>query len=99
MITVRKEWQCKMGDMANMINLLQEYKESFDPSPACRIYKNVSGYMHHFVIEDDYESMGDYEVKWNERVSTPEFQQWLTKWNDLTVDGTFTFTFLRNLAE
>lgn len=98
MITVRKEWQCKMGNVDNMTNLLRAYKETFDPSPACRIYRNASGNMHHFVIEDDYESMGDYEVKWAERHDSPAFQVWLEKWNAYTLSGTFEFNFLRSLA-
>ena len=98
MITVRKEWQAKLGNVDDMRNLLQEYKETFDRSPACRIYQNASGILTHFVIEDDYESMGDYKTKWAERRGTPEFQKWVKRWRDLTLDGTFELNFLRSLA-
>ena len=99
MITVRKEWQCPMGKQDRMRELLKEYKQMFDTSPSCRIYSSASGTLLHFVIEDDYESLGDYEVKWGERTSTPEFQTWVAEWRTLMLDGTFQFNFFTNLAE
>ena len=89
MITVRKELTCPIADQAKAKAVVNEYKQLFDPSPSCRIYLNASGNVHHFYIDDDYESLADYEVRWPERTATPEFQTWLKKWFALTVDGSY----------
>ena len=55
MITVRKEFVYKLADMQKAREITKEYKETFDPSPSCRIYQNSSGIIHRIIIEDDYE--------------------------------------------
>lgn len=97
MITVRKEFTCPIAEQAQAKAVTKEYKELFDPSPSCRIYLNASGNVHHFYIDDDYESLADYEVKWAERTATPEFQSWLKKWFAIAIDGSFEVNVLRSI--
>jgi hypothetical protein len=95
MIVVTHEFTCPIGEHAKAEAVTKEYKELFDPSPSCRIYTSVGGRALRFFIEDDFENLGDYEVKWAERSSTPEFQTWLKKWFEIAIDGSFEVNFRR----
>ena len=94
MITVIHEFTCPMGAQKKAEALAKAYKELFDPSPSCRISMNLSGNAHRVFMEDDFETMADYEAKWAERAATPEFQTWITKWFEVAV-GSFEINFRR----
>lgn len=93
MITVIHEFTCPMGEQKKAAAVTKEYKDLFDPSPSCRVSRNASGNVHRMFIEDDFETMADYEVKWAERTATPEFQTWLKKWLEIAIDGSFEVNF------
>ncbi len=95
MITVTHAFTCPIGEHKKAQAVTKEYKALFDPSPACRIYESVGGKANRFFIEDDFESLGDYEAKWAERTATPEFQTWIKKWFEVAIDGSFEVTFRR----
>ena len=95
MITVRKTFTCPTGEYEQAAAVTKEYKALFDSSPTCRIYRNASGQGFQLHIEDDFESLADYEVKWAERTATPEFQTWIKKWYAIAIDGSFEINILR----
>ena len=98
MIIATKEFTFPMGENKKAQALAKEYKELFDPSPSCRISANASGNVHRVFVEDDYESLADYEVKWPERTATPEFKAWIKKWFEVAIDGSFEVNF-RHIIE
>ncbi len=61
------------------------------------IYISSGGKANRFYIEDDFDSLADYEVKWAERAATPEFQVWIKKWFEVVVDGSFETNFRRSI--
>ena len=94
MITVIHEFTCPIAENDKAKAVTKEYKELFDRSPSCRIFSAGSGKANRIYIEDDFESLSDYEVKWTEREGTPEFQTWVKKWKEVAIDGSFEINFL-----
>lgn len=95
MITVSHDFTCPVGQQKQAMAVVSEYRQLFDPSPSCRVFVNASGNVNRFFIEDDFDSLADYEVKWAERTATPEFQAWIEKWVEVTIDGSFEVNFRR----
>jgi hypothetical protein len=95
LITVSHDFVCPMGEHEKAQAVTKEYKELFDPSPACRISMSAAGNGHRIYIEDDFDSLADYEVKWAARTATPEFQTWIKKWFEVAIDGSFEINFRR----
>ena len=52
----------------------------------------ASGIIHRIYIEDDFDDLADYEIKWVEREATPEFQTW-KKWFEIVIGGSYEVNF------
>ena len=66
MITVSHNFICPIEERKKAMAVAKEYKELFDPSPSCLVSVNASGNANRIYLEDDFDSLADYEVKWAE---------------------------------
>ena len=94
MITVRREWMAKSGQLPGAIENAKAYRDKFGDS-SWRITTPNSGIVYTLIVDEDYESLAEAEKKWAERAATPEFGPWLEEWFGVSVGNSLAFSYFR----
>jgi hypothetical protein len=85
MVVQRITVQIKHGKLGEALEMAKEGRKQWPISG--RLYSSIYGTFHTVVFENEAENSAELDKYWEQVNATEEWDPFLAKWNELTVDG------------